>query len=175
MIDLELVVAADEAGGVGKDGKLPWRLRGDTAFFKRLTTTTTAPDRQNAVIMGRRTWQSIPARYRPLPGRLNLVLSRAADLALPEGVLSAARLDAALAQIEERAEGIERAFVIGGGEIYRLALEHPRCRRAYLTRVAGRHGCDTFLPALPASFRLVEQSEPETEDELSYRFETWER
>ena len=97
---VSIVVAATPAGGIGKDGKLPWRLKGDMAFFKRITTACAAaaaavdspdaaasaaegaeivkgdaPCRRNAVIMGRKTWESIPAKFRPLPQRLNIVLS----------------------------------------------------------------------------------------------------
>ena len=73
------VFAADEAGGIGRDNDLPWpRLPGDLAFFARITTETRDPAKQNAVIMGRRTWDSIPPKYRPLPGRRNIVVSRTA-------------------------------------------------------------------------------------------------
>ena len=70
------VVAASEQLGIGSGGQLPWRLPGDMAAFKRITTTTMTPGRENAVVMGRKTWESIPARFRPLPGRVNIVLSR---------------------------------------------------------------------------------------------------
>jgi hypothetical protein len=76
---VEVVVAATVTGGIGLGGKLPWSLPTDMAAFKRITTTLpagAAAGVRNAVIMGRRTWLSIPPRFRPLPGRLNVVLSR---------------------------------------------------------------------------------------------------
>ena len=82
-----VVVAATSAGGIGMKGKLPWRLPGDMAFFKRVTSSVADIGKRNAVIMGRRTWASIPAKFRPLPARLNVVLSRSADVreCVPQG------------------------------------------------------------------------------------------
>ena len=70
-----MVVAATRALGIGKDGKLPWHLPGEMAFFKELTSKTSDAGKHNAVVMGRRTWESLPPKFRPLPGRLNVVLS----------------------------------------------------------------------------------------------------
>lgn len=71
-----IVVAACRNNGIGKDGKLPWSLPGDMAQFKRVTSQTVDQTKQNAVIMGRLTWNSIPDKFRPLPKRLNVILSR---------------------------------------------------------------------------------------------------
>jgi dihydrofolate reductase len=77
-VPFDLVVAATLKGGIGQSGKLPWRLKGDMAFFKQLTTTTTTAQKgkRNVVVMGRKTWESIPSNFRPLPNRVNVVLSR---------------------------------------------------------------------------------------------------
>lgn len=73
---VSLVIAATLDYGIGMDGKLPWLLPSDMAFFKRVTSHTNVATKQNAVIMGRKTWASIPTRFRPLQGRLNVVLSK---------------------------------------------------------------------------------------------------
>jgi dihydrofolate reductase/thymidylate synthase len=73
---VSLVVASTLSGGIGKDGKLPWDIRTDMSFFRETTKSTRAEDTRNAVIMGRRTWSSIPAKHRPLKGRINSLLSR---------------------------------------------------------------------------------------------------
>lgn len=79
----QLVVAATkDSFGIGKDGTMPWKLPGDMAYFKALTSQTRDSKKQNAVIMGRKTWDSIPAKFRPLPGRINVILSR--SMAKPE-------------------------------------------------------------------------------------------
>jgi len=169
----EVVLAADEEGGIGRAGGLPWHLPGELARFKRLTTEA-PPGRHNAVLMGRRTWESLPERFRPLPGRLNLVLSRSSGLRLPEGVLRASNLDEAL----ERAAAaplVHRIFVIGGARLYREALDHPACSVLHWTAVEGRHGCDVFVPAPGPAFRLVEEGERQEESGLAYRFRRYER
>jgi len=71
-----LVVAATQRGGIGLNNSIPWKLSTDMKFFKKVTSTTTDASKLNAVIMGRKTWDSIPQKFRPLPGRLNIVLTR---------------------------------------------------------------------------------------------------
>ncbi|HEY9713021.1 MAG TPA: dihydrofolate reductase, partial [Chroococcales cyanobacterium] len=83
---LDLVVAVDLNRGIGRANGLPWRLPKDMKRFRNLTTASTDPHLQNAVIMGRKTWDSIPEKFRPLEGRINIVLTRSRDLQLPEGV-----------------------------------------------------------------------------------------
>ena len=72
----QLVVAATRKLGIGKAGTMPWKLPGDMAYFKELTSKTADAGKQNAVIMGRKTWESIPPKFRPLPNRVNVVLTR---------------------------------------------------------------------------------------------------
>lgn len=169
-----IVVAADEAGGIGKTGGLPWRLKGDMAYFKRLTQEPSGENAVNAVIMGRLTWDSIPDKFRPLAGRTNLIISGNRDLPLPAGVLRAHSFPDALAQLEQRTD-VGRVFVIGGAQIYRLALEHPQLAQVYLTRVQGKLDCDTYLPPLPADLVLLSRSAPQTEGTLSYEYCVYQR
>jgi dihydrofolate reductase / thymidylate synthase len=168
----DIVVAADEGDGIGKDGELPWRLPGDTAFLKRITTDTRDPERRNAVVMGRKTWETIPPKYRPLKRRLNAVITRQRDYAVPQGVVVAHDIDDALAQV---AGSVERVFVLGGGEIYRQAVDMPGCRCIYLTRVEGRFPADAHFPPIPAAFTLSEASPRHEENGIGYRFEEWVR
>jgi dihydrofolate reductase len=167
------VVAADAQGGIGRDNALPWpRLREDLRFLKR--TTCAAPEgKRNAVVMGRLTWESVPAAMQPLPGRLNVVISRKA-LALPDGVLAATSLDGALAACGEVPD-VDGVFVIGGGQIYRQAFEHPRCRHVYLTRIEATFDCDTFLPPLEPRFVLDEVLARHREQDLDYTIARWTR
>lgn len=141
----DVIVAADLDWGIGKAGGLPWpRLRGDLAHFRRVTTSAATPGARNAIVMGRKTWESKEVGGKPLPNRLNVVVSRGA-LAVPEGVVAARSLDDALA-----VPGVETVFVVGGAGLFQDALVHPALRYIYLTRVEGRFGCDVTMPDLDA-------------------------
>jgi dihydrofolate reductase len=168
----DCVVAADAAGGIGKDNDLPWpRLREDLRFLRR--TTSEAPEgRRNAVVMGRRTWESVPGKAQPLRGRLNVVVSRRA-LELPDGVLPAASLDEALAAAVRA--GTAATFVIGGAQIFEQAFAHPACRFVFLTRIAATFACDAFLPPLEPRFALVEVIARHHEHEIAFEIQRWSR
>jgi len=133
--DIAVVVAADEAGGIGVDGHLPWHLPGDLKFFKQVTTG-------HPVVMGRATHESIG---RALPGRTNIVVTRRPDYVPYDGAEVAGSLDDALAKAA-RAPGGEAIMVIGGAGIFRDAL--PRATRLYLTRVHATYPADTYLPEI---------------------------
>lgn len=158
-----VIAAVDDAGGIGRGGGLPWRLRADLEFFRRVTTGPGGG--ANAVILGRRTWESLPPRFRPLPERRNVVLTRRPGTGFA-GAQTAPDFAGALARA--RAGGGE-VFVIGGAEVYAAALAHPDCARILLTRVAGSHDCDAFLPGF-AALRLLEAGEEREEQGLRFRF-----
>ena len=164
-----IVVAADEAGGIGKDGQLPWRLAGDMAYFKKLTTDSPAPGLRNVVIMGRKTWDSIPVRFQPLADRINIVVSRNTSLPLPADVIRVNGFERALAAVEALPK-VGRTFVIGGGEMFEEAIAHPDLLSVYLTRVHATTDCDTFFPSLPARLKLVSCSEKQREGPFTYEF-----
>ena len=132
---VSLVVAMAENRVVGRAGGMPWHISADLKRFKALTMG-------KPVIMGRKTFQSIGG---PLPGRTNIVITRDASYGA-DGVLLAGGLDAALKIAG--GEGAAEAMVIGGGEIYRMAM--PLARRLYLTEVHIRVSGDTLFPVLDA-------------------------
>ncbi len=168
----DIVVAADRAWGIGKSSALPWpKLRGDLQHFKRVTCAA-SEGKRTAVIMGRKTWESAEVAGRPLPRRLNVVITRRLDLAVPEGVVVAGSLDAALETVA-RAADIETPFVVGGAEVYREALAHPALRYVYLTRVDLDCGADTHIPDLDRDFvRDAWDGEQVLEDhDVRYRIE----
>src|SRR5688500_12118577 len=129
-VEFEAVVAADLGEGIGAAGGIPWKLPADLAHLKRITSDTAVPGTRNAVVMGRKTWDTIPDRWRPLPGRLNVVVSRQRHLAMPEGVILATDVEKALAAARAVAD-VERIFVLGGGDIYRQSFALDGCRRIY--------------------------------------------
>ena len=146
---LVLIAAIDRHGAIGRGGELLWHEREDQAHFRRVTMGC-------PVIMGRKTWDSLPERYRPLPGRRNLVVTRQPGWHAA-GAERMGSLDDALLAVA----GAPRAFVIGGGELYALAL--PQADELVLTEVdAEFEGADTFFPAFDRA-RFVEVSrEPRT-------------
>jgi dihydrofolate reductase len=133
---VSLVVARARNGAIGRAGGLPWRLRSDMALFKAATMG-------KPVIMGRRTWDSLPKK--PLPGRLNVVLSRH-DFFEPEGALPCQTFAEALEIAREQAaeDGVDEVCVIGGTALFELAL--PKARRLYLTEVDAEVEGDAFFP-----------------------------
>eukprot|EP00048_Salpingoeca_helianthica_P023285 m.23422 g.23422 ORF g.23422 m.23422 type:complete len:179 (-) comp8500_c0_seq1:32-568(-) len=146
-----VVVAATMANGIGFKGGLPWpRLKEDLAFFRKLTETA-APGKQNAVIMGRATWESIPKKFQPLSNRVNVVITSKEHITFPAGVLVAKGFEEALA-LANRNEAIDHVFVIGGARVYQEALSSPQCGLVYMTRVHKDFPCDTFIPPLPSRF-----------------------
>ena len=131
-------VARARNGVIGRGGALPWRLRADLRRFRALTLG-------KPVIMGRKTWDSLPRR--PLPGRLNLVLTRQASFEAM-GALVCADFGEAVAIAKEQAaeDGAEEVCVIGGADLFALAL--PRAHRIYLTEVEGEPDGDVAMPSL---------------------------
>ncbi len=129
-------VARARNGVIGRDGGLPWRLKSDLKLFK--ATTLGKP-----VIMGRKTWDSLPRK--PLPGRMNIVLTRDGSFE-PEGAVVCERFEEAVSIAREQAEddGAEEVCVIGGAALFALAL--PKARRMYLTEVEANVAGDVIFP-----------------------------
>lgn len=128
---LSLIAAVAENGVIGKDNKIPWRIKGEQAFFKQATLG-------KPVVMGRRTWDSLPKK--PLPGRPNLVVSRTPGL-VAEGATVHGSLDDAIAACG----AVPEIMLIGGAALYREAI--GRADRLYLSEVQASYDGDTFFPA----------------------------
>ena len=161
-----MIAALAENRVIGIDNSMPWHLPGDFKYFK--ATTLCKP-----IIMGRKTWDSLG---RPLPGRLNLVVTRQQNLQL-EGAEVFTSLEAAMERAEEWAaeQGVSEVMLIGGAQLYGQALEHAD--RLYLTRVALSPEGDAWFPAFDeGQWTLVSNTEnPALDDKPAYSFEVWER
>lgn len=164
------MIWAQAAGGaIGRGGDMPWHLPEDLAHFKR--TTLGAP-----VIMGRRTWESLPERVRPLPGRANLVVTRNADFVAP-GAEIVGSLEHALAQLRNEPAGADPgavdAWVMGGGELYRAALPHAAV--LVVTRIDLEvPDADTFAPEIGPEWALADPGTAEqSASGVGYRIERW--
>ncbi len=141
------IVAMDEGRVIGKDGALPWHLPEDLAHFKAKTSG-------HFVLMGRKTWDSLPAKFRPLPGRVNIVMSRnPAALALPQGTHGVSSLEEALDIVKRLGTPEQNLWCIGGAELYASAL--PLCDELHLTLVRGHHEGDARFPLFEDRFHEV--------------------
>lgn len=159
---LALVWAQGRGGVIGLDGGLPWHLAEDLARFRALTSG-------HPVIMGRATWQSLPPRFRPLPGRENIVLSRDPHLAV-EGATVLPGVEEAVAHVRGR-----EAWVIGGGSVYAATI--GRADRLEVTEVDEDVRGDTYAPAVDDSWEVVSRDPAEGwhtgAGGLRYRFVTY--
>ncbi|TKA57263.1 hypothetical protein B0A55_11858 [Friedmanniomyces simplex] len=171
-LPLTLIVAATPKNGIGRNGALPWpMLKKEMAYFARVTKRVPMPantgsaqsdawkqanlggTRRNAVIMGRKTWESIPLKFRPLKDRTNIVIStqdRTMLGGLPEEVVVARDIMAGLEELERRVRDgcalpIGRAFIIGGSGIYKAAMDMPQTKSILLTRIHKDYECDAFF------------------------------
>jgi len=177
MIPVHIIVAIDEKSGIGKDGELPWQLTGDLKNFREITCTTSSPKKRNIVLMGRKTWKSIPKQFQPLPDRINVVLSRNPNLDVPEGVLKSQSFDQVIEMLQnDRLKNIiESVFVIGGQQVYEEIIKLDACKKLYITRVKGKYDCDAFFPQYSEQFELIDSSTPHNEGPFTYHFEEYQR
>ena len=141
-MNIELIVATDLDNGIGKNGDLPWRLKADMAHLKHITTSTSKPSLQNGIIMGRKTWESLPPKFKPLPDRLNIILSK--TLHFTETYKNTAvftQLTTALTQLSKNSS-IETVFIFGGQSVYEEALTALTCSTIHKTVVHNHFNCD---------------------------------
>ncbi|KAJ8114125.1 hypothetical protein ONZ43_g4979 [Nemania bipapillata] len=208
-VELTLVVAATRNMGIGRNGTLPWTgLKKEMAYFARVTKRLPpllnqegSPPTMNAVIMGRKTWDSIPPKFRPLKGRLNIVISRshveppAQSINTETEAVKVGSLEQAIQYLRSNSTTTVptgKVFVIGGAQIYAAALQLKEARRLLLTRVMSEFECDTFFPLplsesgasgwVQKSKEDLDQWTGETvpagiqeESQTQYEFQMWER
>ena len=163
-----LIVAMDLERGIGKNNDLMWDLPNDMRFFKEMT-------KGHVVVMGRKNFDSIPEKYRPLPGRENVVLTRNKSFSAANCVV----LHDLVEVWEKYQDEEERTiFIIGGGEIYRLALESDLIEELYITHVNGNYNADTFFPEFDLNnwkVEVLEKHEKDEKHEVSFQMNLYKR
>ena len=155
---LTLIAAVAENGVIGAEGGMPWHYPADLKRFKETTMG-------HPVVMGRRTYESVASRLGgPLPGRTSVVLSRQADLDLPEGAVHAADVEAALAAAAAALDGDrETVYVAGGGSVYEQLL--PEADELHVTEIPEAPDGDAHFPEIGEAWTVVDR---ETDGELSF-------
>lgn len=155
---ITIIVAYDEGRVIGNNGSIPWRLPEDFKLFKKRTTN-------QVVIMGKKTYLSLPDKFRPLPNRQNIVLSRRAKTKKRDGWFSELEdsIDWAKSHVPDK-----EIFIIGGEQIYRLALEKNVVDKIIVSKVHGNHEGDTFFPELEECWKETSIEKYEGFDVVCY-------
>lgn len=174
-----IILAVDDENGIWKHDTLAWNLPSDMKYFKKITTQTQDLAKLNAVIMWRKTWFSIPAKYRPLPERINCILTR--DLKqsdiwsnIDDFTLYFNSLDDCFAELDSK-ENVENIFVIGWADIYNQVLNHPMLDKIYMTKVKWDFNCDVKFDTIPSSFSVESYTDWEIENNIEYSFWVYKR
>jgi dihydrofolate reductase len=177
MKPVKMIVAMTRDGGIGFKGAIPWHLPLDLQHFRDCTLKGSEAyetsdgkqnSKRNAVIMGRRTFESLK---KPLDGRLNVVVSSTASLDSPEGPVVVKSLDDALAYLESRSN-IDTVFVIGGKRLYEEAMSRELVTQVLVTCILNEFECDTFVRLPMHDFRCTKVSETMEENSTRFAFET---
>ena len=153
-----IIAARCLGGGIGFNGNIPWRCKSDLKLFSKLTKG----DGNNVIIMGRKTWDSLPKK--PLPNRINIILSKSNNILLPENTHNFTNIT----DIKHFCKNnkYENVWVIGGEQIYKLFINDPDVTGIYLTEICKEYNCDTFFPEIPSHFNKI-KCEDEWVDENS--------
>ncbi|MAR40402.1 MAG: diacylglycerol kinase [Flavobacteriales bacterium] len=157
---VSLIVAVSANGVIGKDNDLTWHLPRDMKFFKDTT-------KGHHVIMGRKNFESIPHKFKPLPNRTNVIITRQSDYIAEDCIV--------VNSVEESIEvakknGDEEPFIIGGGQIYKIALENNLIERIYLTRIHHNFEGDTFFPNLAEDWKVITREDCKADEKNKYDY-----
>jgi len=159
----QIIVAKDSENGIGKNGNIPWHIKEDMAQFKRITKGDIS-NKKNAVIMGRKTYESIG---KLLPGRVNIIItSRELDT---DTAVICRSVQESIDYVHSN-DDIENAFIIGGSMIYSEFIKHPICNIIHVTHIPFTYDCDVFFPDIPSGFKLVESELGKLSDSMDTKY-----
>ena len=169
-----IILAVDEKNWIWKDNSLAWKFSADMKYFKDITTKTTDLAKMNAVVMWRKTRESIPWKYRPLSDRINCILTRQIEKddiwsKIDDFVLYFNSIEHCLVELEAK-ENVENAFIIGWGNLYNQVLNNPMLDKIYLTKIKWDYGCDVFFDWIPKDFIVESYTDFEIENGIEYSF-----
>ncbi len=160
-----IIVATDKNNGIGKNGKMPWHFKKELKYFANITRKTKDLSKQNMVIMGRTTWESLPEKFKPLPDRKNVILSRNSKISAKVEIANSFKNAINIAD-----ENIEKIFIIGGATVYEQAINLPNLDGIYITKIQKIYDCDTFFPKIPSRFSEKIILGKEQENNINFEF-----
>jgi len=169
-----IILAVDDKNGIWKDNSLAWKVSADMKYFKNITSNTQDLAKVNAVIMWRKTWESIPSKYRPLHDRINCILTRNIKndsiwSKIDDFVLYFNSLIHCLSELESK-ENVENIFVIWWANLYNQVLDDPMLDKIYITKVKWDYYCDVFFDWVPEGFVVESYTDTEEENWVEYSF-----
>ncbi|KAF5269841.1 hypothetical protein FQR65_LT05887 [Abscondita terminalis] len=180
MLKYNLIAAVCQNGGIGKNNDLPWTLKKDTKYFNEITSITACEGKKNVVLMGRKTWESFPFHLKPFSNRFNFVLSRSnLNFEMYENVFVFHSWDDVYERLQDPKfqKLYDKIWILGGSDIYKVALGSKHFYRLYLTEINKDYDCDTFFPSF-SNVKLV--SDPlvpngiQEENGVTYEFKVYE-
>lgn len=160
-MNFSIIVATNNNNGIGRNGDLLYRSKKDMNYFKTITTTVKNSNKMNVVIMGRKTWESIPKKYKPLDNRINIIISKKnkenLNIAEYNNVYIFDSFNTALSELKNN-DKIENVFIIGGQQLYNEAILSKYCQYIYQTVINDNSEADTFFPKINKNtFELINE------------------
>lgn len=169
-----LILAVDEKNWLWKNNDLAWKISADMKYFKKITTSTTDIWKMNAVVMWRKTRESIPYKFRPLSDRINCILTRGVKndniwSKLDDFVIYFNSLERCLNELESK-QNVDKIFIIWWANLYNQVLSHPMLDKIYLTKVKWDFDCDVFFDWIPDNFTVDSCTDYEVEKKIDFSF-----
>ena len=162
---INIIVAYSRGRGIGLKNQLPWKLHGDTKHFKEKTIG----NGKNGVIMGRKTWYSLPESVRPLHSRHNVIVS--STMKTTPNYTVCKNMDEAIEFSKKH--NFDQSWIIGGADIYNAALESTVLDEIHVTNIENDISCDTFFPEIAENYSMWDAGPWKEEKNFKYRFETY--
>lgn len=179
MKKINMIIAIDDNNWLWKKWDLAWKISSDMKKFKKITSETKDLWKLNAVIMWKKTWDSISSKFRPLPNRINCILSRSIKhesikSKIDDFVLYFNSIDSCLEELLKKTN-IENIFVIGWANIYSQFLSQERLDKIYVTKIIWDFWCDVFFDWIPNNFELEDESEQIEEKWIKFKYQVYKK
>ena len=177
-MNFSIILAADSKNWIWKNNSLAWKLKKDMAYFKKITSETLDLAKLNSVIMWRKTWESVPSKFRPLTERINCILSKSIqsesiESKIDDFVLYFNCLEHCLDELKIK-ENLEN-IIIWWATLYNQVLNDNRLEKIYITRIDWDFWCDVFFNGIPKNFILESCTDKKEEKWIKFRFEIWKK